>query len=166
MTRSHSAGTQEWKEGDLNLEGHGQGDHTAGGDNNHVCDLEAEGDHQKGAKGVTGYPPSPTSPTRSQTTPPGSLMTPGTSRARVNVTPLRKRKSLVRKSSSSKDKKKSKRMSQQRSPSSTPSRASLSKHTISSITTSMYRMSPTHEKARPEPECPRTTSQHLSQAYR
>ena len=154
MMTSHSTGTQEWKDVDLNQAGHEQGDHPVGGDHSHVCDIGAEGDHQEGATGVTGCPSSPTLPTRSQTTPPGSPMTPGTSRARVNVTPLWKRKSLVRKLSSSKEKIKSKRLSQQRSPSSTPSQASASKHTITSITTTKYRMSPTQEKAGPGPKFP------------
>ena len=88
MTRSHPGGTKEWMEGDPNQAGHGGGDLPAGGDHTHVHDLGAEEVHQYGAKGVASSPPSSISPTRSQTTRPGSPVTPGTSRARLSCTPL------------------------------------------------------------------------------
>ena len=88
MTRSHPGGSQEWMEGDPNLAGHGGGDLPAGGDHPHVHDLGAEEVHQDVAKGVASIPPSSTSPTRSQTTPPGSPVTTGTSGERLSCTPL------------------------------------------------------------------------------
>ena len=158
MTKSHPGGTQEWMEGNLKLEGHGEGDLPAGGDYRHVQDQGAEGAEeaqQDGAIGVASSPPSSsTSPTRSQTTPPGSPLTPGTSGARLSCTPLWKKKSLLRMSSSSQGKSKKKRASQPRSPAATPTRSSASKHTMSSTSTYKYMMSPTPEKARPGPELP------------
>ena len=65
MMRSHPDGTQECMGENLNLAIHGQGDH------HHVRDIGEKGVHQEGATGVTRSPQSSTSPTRSQTTPPG-----------------------------------------------------------------------------------------------
>ena len=56
--------------------------------------------------------------------------------------------------SSSQGKNKQRRASQPRSPASTPTRVSASKHTKSSTITNKSRMSPTPEKARPGPELP------------
>ena len=85
---------------------------------------------------------------------PGSPLTPGTSGTRVTCNPLWKKKSLLRMSSSSQAKKRQKRLSQARSPPSKPSHVTESKYTMSSISTTKYRMSPTPKKARLGPELP------------
>ena len=168
-TKSQPKGNQGWNDRSQYQE---EGVPQTEGAHHHVRDQGAVGAHgaaqQGGNKGdVMSTPPSPTSPTRTRTTPPGSPVTPrpsSASGARLTCTQLWKKKSLERRMSSSQGKKRSsaKRsslssiLSQQRCPADTrASPQKVSPASASGTNTIKYQMYPTPENARPGQELPR-----------
>ena len=130
----------------------GQADHDSG-----------QGDHPLQQGDVKSTPTSPTSPTRTRTSPPGSPTTPrpsSASGARLTCTPLWKKKSLERRMSSSQGKKKAAKrtslLSQKRSPADTRASATVvSPASASESSISKYQMFRNPENARPGQELPR-----------
>ena len=109
MTVSHPDGNQGPKGGKPSQAEHGPGDHPAGGGHHHVHDQddqneEEDDQHEDDTTEVQDSPtPSPRTPPSTRRTPPNSRRTPEAKR--IVCTPLWKRKSLLRMSSSSTGKK-------------------------------------------------------------
>ena len=125
---------QRCKEGEEGQEAHGQDHLPAGGGQHHGDDQEEGADHdQEVERGVPGSP----------TSPPLPRMTPGKTRSRVTITctPLWKRKSQQRRSSSFQSKKNIKTGFMLRSPTSSPTTPATAASIVS--TTSQQKQSST-----------------------
>ena len=157
MMENHPDGKQEWKEGSNGQARHGPGAPQAQGGHHHVREEE-QGRGEEGAKGAIRGLLSPSSTSMSagsssQTT--GTPKTPGKKPPRLVVSPLWKRKSVARKSSSFRSPRAAiRRMSQVGRQVSPSSQAVVSKMSASNISY-MSVMSPTPMEA-----CPGSTKPH------